>query len=535
MLTEKSLLEVMSPKWLPESYRTIARGLESMSPEDFTAGLRQWLRTDLWVLMRVGLKRADVSDPWLWARCCEVCASPNGHLDLWARGHYKSSIITFALTIQDILASHGDEPLAKWGGMEPTFGIFSHTRPAAKAFLRQIKEEFEKNDFLKALFPDVLWGKPESDAPRWSEDAGIVVRRRSNPKESTVEAWGLVDGMPTGKHFNVLLHDDTVTKESVSTPEMNAKTLEAWELSLNLGDRNPILRIIGTRYANADPYSVMLKREVAVPRLHPATVDGTVDGDPVFLTRAEFEKKWKAMGGGFVASAQLLLNPVADSAVSFKREWLRYYREASNWKQMTRLLLVDPASAKKKRSDYTAMGVLGLGPDGNRYLLDLVRDRLSLQERAQMAMQMHRKWSPQRVGWEKYGMMADIEYMHEVMERENYRFEIEELGGQMSKVDRINRLMPPFSEKRYYLPTVLWKTQYDGKTVDVIQALVEEELTPWPLPIHDDILDMMSREFDMEWVIWPKGAEQEAARAKEERRRGRYSDNGGMGGSWMSA
>ena len=224
------------------------------------------------------------------------------------------------------------------------------------------------------------------------------------------------------------------------------------------------------------------------------------------MTREEFERKWKEMGAGYIASAQLLMNPVADSAVAFKREWLRYYREASNWKAMNRMLLVDPASEKKRRSDYTAMVVVGRGPDKKRYLLDVVRDRLSLQERAAVAFQLHRKWQPQRVGWEKYGMMADVEYMKEVMERENYRFEITELGGNMSKVDRINRLMPPFSEGAYYLPNQLWKTQYDGKTVDVVATLVEEELMPWPLPVHDDVLDAMSREFDMEWLQWPKAA-----------------------------
>ncbi len=97
-----------------------------------------------------------------------VQANPNGYLDLWAREHFKSSIITTALTIQDILCTHGNDPIDESG--ECTIGIFSHTRPIAKAFLRQIKGELEKNDFLKRMFPDVLFKHPEKESPKWSED-----------------------------------------------------------------------------------------------------------------------------------------------------------------------------------------------------------------------------------------------------------------------------------------------------------------------------------------------------------------------------
>jgi hypothetical protein len=57
----------------------------------------------LWVLLRYGLGRADAHNQWVFDRCLEVMESPDGHLDLWAREHYKSTIITFALSIQDIL------------------------------------------------------------------------------------------------------------------------------------------------------------------------------------------------------------------------------------------------------------------------------------------------------------------------------------------------------------------------------------------------------------------------------------------------
>ncbi|MEE8223742.1 MAG: hypothetical protein V3S59_05505, partial [Alphaproteobacteria bacterium] len=184
---------------------------------------RQLARGDLFYLLVKTLGRVDVDRDWLFARCEEVQASPDGHLDLWAREHYKSTIITFGLTIQDIL----NDP-------EITAGIFSHTRPIAKGFLRQIKREFEWNTDLKSLFPDILYQEPNERSPKWSEDDGLIVRRRRNPKEATVEAWGLVDRQPTGKHFSLMVYDDVVTRESVTTPDMIRKVTDAWGLSRNL-------------------------------------------------------------------------------------------------------------------------------------------------------------------------------------------------------------------------------------------------------------------------------------------------------------
>src|SRR5690349_21734020 len=64
---------------------------------------REKCRTDLHWLLVNGLNRKDCDNAWVKARCEEVQARPDGYLDLWARGHYKSTIITFALAIQDIL------------------------------------------------------------------------------------------------------------------------------------------------------------------------------------------------------------------------------------------------------------------------------------------------------------------------------------------------------------------------------------------------------------------------------------------------
>jgi hypothetical protein len=79
---------------------------------------------------------------------------------------------------------------------EITIGIFSHTKPVARKFLLQIKQELETNEDLKRVYPDVFWDDPRKESPAWSEDKGIVVKRKSNPKEATLEAHGLVDGSP---------------------------------------------------------------------------------------------------------------------------------------------------------------------------------------------------------------------------------------------------------------------------------------------------------------------------------------------------
>ena len=456
--------------------------------------IRELCQKDLFYLLVRVCGRVDMLHPWVFARVREVEAEPNGRVDLWARGHGKSSTITFGKTIQDIL----NDP-------EITFGIFSHTRPIAKAFLRQIMREFEGNKVLHKAFPDILWGMDTRQSPKWSEDDGIIVRRKSNPPEATIEAWGLVDGQPTSKHFKVLLYDDIVVEGSVTTPEMIEKTMKALEQSYNLSNETFVRRFAGTRWHFNDAYRTVIDRGTAVPREHPGTVDGTEYGDPVFWTKESILEKRRDMGPHTFA-AQILLNPKADSLKGFKREWLRYYSTAPT--KTNNYILIDAASSKKKGSDYTAMWVVGLGTDGNYYALDIIRDRLSLTERTERLFALHRKWKPLQVRYEKYGAMADIEHIKTEQEKQQYRFDITEVGGQTSKVDRIGRLIPVFEQGKFYLPKTLHVTNYEKVTVDLVHTFIEQEYMPFPVGVHDDMADSLARllEPDLK-LVWPKEEE----------------------------
>lgn len=496
--------------------RAAAKDEEEGGNHRFIEARRELCRTDLFYLLVFVLSRKEVNRDWLYDRCNEVQAEPDGRLDLWAREHFKSTIITYALTIQDVL----NDP-------EITVGIFSFNRPTAKAFLRQIKGEFERNQVLKDLFPEILWADPETQAQKWSEDDGLIVKRKGNPKESTIEAWGLVDAQPTSKHYKLMVYDDVVTKESVGTPEMIKKVTSSWEASQNLTTEGGKIRYIGTRWAHNDTYSDILRRKSAIPRIYPGTDDGTENGEPFLWSRETMAKKRKDQGP-YTFACQILQNPTADKNQGFKREWIRHYSHCSS-DAMNTYILCDPANAKKKDSDYTSMGVIGLGPDNNYYLLDGIRDRLNLTERWQALSELHRRWKPKGVGYEQYGMQSDIQHFESEMEDETYRFLITPLGGKLAKADRIRRMVPIFESGRFWLPDSLFKTDYEDRPVDIIQSFIEEEYVAFPVGLHDDFFDMIARIEDEDLgVVWPKPTVKEDRYAAPKRKHKR------SGSSWAA-
>jgi phage terminase large subunit-like protein len=498
---------IPSPSRLPQTrrraldwYARILRDAAARSEEHLRLARRRLSQSDLFYLLVFTCGRRDINRDWLFDRCREFQGTPDGFLDLWAREHYKSTIITFGGTILDVL----NEP-------DITVGIFSHTRPIAKAFLKQIKRELETNVDLHNQFPDILWSNPQKESPKWSEDEGIVVKRRANPKEGTIEAWGLVDGQPTSKHYRLKVYDDVVTRESVGTPDMILKTTSAWELSDNLGAEGGKDRYAGTIYHIFDTYSVIKERGVPT-RIYPCTKDGSerFEPDNCVLMAPETLAEKRRKQGPYTFGAQMLLNPTADKAQGFQEAWLKYW-SASAFANLNLMIIVDPASGKqaeRRKNDFSSLWVIGYGADENYYVCDLVRDRLNLTGRQQALFELHRKWGGvkriRKVGYEEYGMQADIEHIETVQERENYRFAITPLGGQLHKTDRIKRLVPTFEQGRLYLPQGgVVRLNRDKQQVDVIRQFVQEEYLPFPVLAHDDGLDSLSRIHDEEMKLDP--------------------------------
>lgn len=501
-----------------------------------SADMRYLAAVDRYFLFTHILGRVDGFDRWLFERCREVELHPDGFLDLWAREHYKSSLITYAGSIQEIV-----------NNPDITIGVFSHTKGISEKFVAQVKREFEENNELRKLYPDICWLKPKTEAPMWS-NREFTVRRGSNPKEATMEAHGLVDGQPTSKHFGLLLYDDVVTLESVSNPDQIRKTTEAWELSDNLGAGERRKWMIGTRYHFGDTYGDIMARGIVRTRIYPATDNGRPDGKPVFLTQKAWDEKKKTQLS--TLAAQMLQNPLSGKDRTFDPQWLRSYDIRPT--TLNVYILGDPSRGRHSTSDRTALAVIGVDSANNKYLLDGMCHRMTLSERWDGLKMLHKKWTGQpgvgivKVGYERFGQQSDDEYFAERMRDENYWFHIEELAwpreGGVSKQHRVERLQPDFQYGAFLMPSVVhvagignatWKVDGDqikyvklqgdlalhkrvkdrgqdylaigpikrlnenNQVYDVTRELIDEMIF-FPFAAHDDFVDAVSRIYDID-------------------------------------
>lgn len=462
--------------------------------------------------------------PWLFNRCWEVQNDPDSHVDVWARGHFKSTIITIGKTIQDILRNP-----------EETICIYSYNADTAQGFVSAIRQNLESAK-MKALFPDIIPQNTSTGRYKTVNDDGITenvkftwsdkeftVIRKSKRKEPTVMGRGLVNSLPTGYHFSILVYDDVVTWMSVSTQEQNAKTYQRWQDSLNTGSGEMTRkRIIGTFYNLRDTYFSILN-----PKAESGEMGGSQftlrkypcmepDGNPVLQTKEYIEMVRQQMVG-LVFSSQMMCDPQDASSFKFNELWIpKRVSQADIEKNKDRYnfyIIVDPANSKKSTSDYTSMNVIATTSDKRYILADLVRTRLAPTERRDRLFQLVNRWTNSKrkpmVFYEHNSMSSDIAMIQEKQQNDRYYFDIYpastrpkirfdvSVAGQSTKEARIMALEPLFRAGRIILCEHTYNMSYTGVMEDTTAAFLNEEYLPFPFAKHDDTFDSLARIGDL--------------------------------------
>ena len=479
-------------------------------------------------------EQVEVYHPWIFNRCKEVESEPDFRIDIWAREHFKSTIITLLKSVQDIL-----------NNPEIAICIFSYNSTIAKKFVKQIRNALETNE-LRELFPDIIPdntslgkytyldenGKKQTRKFSWSDDNFSVIRKTGR-KEPTVSGYGLVNSQPTGMHFDLLVYDDVVTPDSVRTQQQNEYTTEQWKMSLNTGAGEAVrMRVIGTRYDKRDTYFHIINPGYATTgkmggsrfkmRVKPCMLP---DGTPVLYTKKYLEMKQMIMHG-FVWATQMMCNPQESSTFRFMPEWIeercKQDEILKNRDSYNFYIFVDPANTQNKSSDYTSMVVVATGEDRRYYVVDGLRDKIQLSERSSKLFTFVQRWTNSKrkplVFYEQSGLSTDIVTIQRDMAENHFHFDIKavttkprlsidsRMSGVSLKAQRIQALEPLFRRGDIVLAECVEQVTFDGRLENVISKFIDDEYLNYPFTDHDDFLDALSRIADLEsgpLIIFP--------------------------------
>jgi len=435
-------------------------------------------------------------------RCNELQEGPvDKTLDVWARGHLKSSIITIAETIQYMV-----------GNPEHCTCILSYKASVAKdKFLGSIMAILESNATLKACFPDVLYEEPRKEAQRWSLDGGLYFKRKTKRGEPSIMAGGLIEGMPTGLHFERRVYDDVVTEDignSVAVMEDVKKKFDSSQnLKMIVGESHH--RVIGTFYHYLDPLvyikdkkDINTGKNMYQLRLYPATEDGQPSGKPVFMTQKALDE----MKGDKTFNCQQLCNPVPTEDVTLKPEYLEEVKPQDIPSGCYTFLVVDQAGdaefnvsegddwailTAKVKPVMTDVGVSDI------YITDIISENFGASEGIDIIVQKYINAGMVMVlGIEKAGMSSTHTQVREAL-RGRGRFLTIENDIKKKRNSVILLLRPERRNKKKFIDTALEWPLNNGKihiSTDVpvkYREKLEREMVQHPYG-RDDILNTLA-------------------------------------------
>ncbi len=414
-------------------------------------------------------------------------------LVLIPRAHLKSTLVTVGYSVQRIV-------------YDPSIRILiaNATRETAVAFLSGIKKHLQYNEKLISLY-----GALAVEPLKWTEDMITLQTSKTvtGKREATVTAFGM-GGNLVSQHYDLIILDDIVNRDMVSTQDQIEKTITFYKDVLDLADsENTEFIVIGTRWHDRDLYDWILNPDNRVIQsfktmILPAWEGGIgaleTEQDLKILWPEKFSKNYLkqllAEKGNYETSCQYLNDPVPDEDAVFRSSWFKYYDETElKGRPLNKFILVDPAISLEKEADYTAMVVVGIDHFGFWYVLDIFRERVTPSNLINQIFMMNERWHPIDIGIEDVAFQKTLQYsIQEEMRKRNIFLPIREVKPQLrTKDNRIRGLQPLYANGMIYHSKELVYNQY-----------LEDELMRFPRGRHDDIIDAFSYAKDL--VITPK-------------------------------
>lgn len=401
---------------------------------------------------------------------------------------------------------------------ETTILYLSATAQLAEDQLYAIKCILDSKVYRR-YWPEML-DVEEGKRSKWSTTAINVdhpKRTAEMVRDNTIRTAGLTTNT-TGWHADVVIADDVVVPDNAYTEEGRRKTAAAMSQMSSILNAGGMLKAAGTRYHPADQYSIWLNQEEAIwnetgdivgYKKIWDTVEEVVEVDGVFTWPRESRSDGKSFGfDSKVLSriyalytdktqfyAQYYNNPNDPESNRVDRSRFQYYDQkflkemGGQWYfKESRLNLyagVDFAFSLSKKSDYTAIVVVGVDDKGDIYVLDIDRfksDKIS--EYYERLVAMHNKWGFRKLRAEvTVAQQVIVNDIKQKFKENGVNIKIDEYRPsrhQGTKEERIAAVLEP-----RYQQQAIW--HYRGGYIPVL----EEEML-LARPPHDDIVDCLA-------------------------------------------
>lgn len=411
--------------------------------------------------------------------CDFVMSKSKRKLILVPRGHMKSTLVTIGYSLMRI-------------AQDPSVRILiaNATYDMATSFLGQIKKHLQNNEIFRGYYGDLA-----KNASRWSENMISVPQLKPfEKKEATVTTYG-VGGNLVSQHYDLIIMDDIVNRDLVSTPEQIQKTILFYKDALDLLEPGGILIIIGTRWSDADLYGWLLDKsnperayedfDLFFRQAYEGNLETGQDLKLLFpqkYTQTILEDL-KRSKGPLEFAAQYMNNPMPSEEAKFKPQWFKQVLEDElKWREMSYFTMVDPAIGQLKDSDRTAIVTVGVDQFNNWFVVNVIWEKLLPSDTINYIFANWERFQPRNIGIEMVSFQKSLQYaLHDEMRRRNIYLPIVELKASRSKEERIEGLIP-----RYANGSIFHLTQCPYREE------LEEELMRFPRGKHDDVIDALA-------------------------------------------
>lgn len=399
----------------------------------------------------------------------------------------------------------------------------SSTANLAEKQLKFIKDILT-SDIYRRYWPDMVKQK-EGEREKWTNGEISVdhpKRKEEGVRDPTVFTGGLTTSL-TGLHCDVAVMDDVVVYENAYTQDGREKVKSQYSLLSSIQGADSEVIAVGTKYHPKDLYADLssMTAEVydksgdiidkeSVYEIFERAVEDQGDGTGQFLwpRQQRSDGRWFGFDQNILARkraeyldrtqfrAQYYNDPNDPSESAISKSRFQYYdrryltKEMGKWYYKDRRLnivaAIDFGASISKRSDFTAIVIVGVDRDNNYYVLEVDRFKTDrIVDVFEHITTTHRKWEYQR-------LVAETTAAQNVVVQELKNQYIKPMGmllsiievkptrHQGSKQDRLSAILEPKYDNQ-----MVW--HYEGGNCEIL----EEELIS-RFPQHDDCKDALA-------------------------------------------